>query len=205
MVLLMLQLDGEVTGVIHLQMLLSIDGWEVNFIHEIVQVRFPVSEVLIGKLTILNLWVEVIGLPRSLSHLAISLPVKYLSNEIQSLLEILVESFKDNSVEVLNRELTIWTTTDSLVRDLVERAHLLLENACLVLLESIDLIVLHLELRLQFFNFLILGQEQLFQFFLRIVFRSLILIALALGLGLVVGLIKGLQELIVILITGETR
>lgn len=82
MVLLMLQLDGEVARRIHLQMLLRIDGWEVNSIHKMVQVRFPEGEVLAGQLTILHLWIKGLGISGSSSDLAVSLPVENSANEV---------------------------------------------------------------------------------------------------------------------------
>jgi len=58
MVLFVLKLDGEVAGRVHLEVLLRINSWEVNSIHQVIQVRLSVSEVLSGKFAILDVWVD---------------------------------------------------------------------------------------------------------------------------------------------------
>lgn len=148
MVLLMLQLDGEVTCCVHLEMLLCVNGWEVNSIHEVVQVRFSICEVLRSKLSILDLWVEHLSLSASLSNFTVSLPVKDLSNEVESLLQILVESVKDNFIKVFKSE-AISSFTLCTSANLVECAHLFLKDASLVFLECLVFLFLLSELSLQ--------------------------------------------------------
>jgi len=138
-------------------MFLRINSWEVNSIHKMVQGGFPVGEVLACELTILDFRIEVLSIGGSLSDLAESLPVENLANEIQSLLEVIVESFEDNVVKVLKAELSLWTLTGCLTLYLVQRAHLFSKDACLVLLESLVLFLLFPELCLQCDNLLVLA------------------------------------------------
>ena len=138
--------------------------------------------MLAGELTILDFWVEVLGLGGSLSDLAESLPVENSTNEVQSFLEVIVESIVDHPVEVLKAELTIWSITGCLAGDLVERGHLLFEDAGLVLLESLVLFFFLLELSFKLNDLSVLGLkfmlslEQAGHGSLRIIRRGLVLL-----------------------------
>lgn len=91
MVLFVLKLDGEVAGRVHLEVLLRINGWEVNSIHQVIQVRLSVSEMLSGKFAILDVWVDLLDIGGSADNLSKPLPVEDLTDEVQSLLEVIVE------------------------------------------------------------------------------------------------------------------
>jgi hypothetical protein len=86
-----LKLDGEVAGRVHLEVLLRINGWEVNSIHQVIQVRLSVSEMLSGKFAILDVWVDLLDIGGSADNLSKPLPVEDLTDEVQSLLEVIVE------------------------------------------------------------------------------------------------------------------
>jgi hypothetical protein len=118
--------------------------------------RLPVSEVLGGELTILNFWVEVFKLSDTLNLLGKFLPIKNFADEIESLLEILVESVKDDLVKIFKSELTLNNSACSLSGNLVELCHLLFKDSLLVFLERLALILASLKLVLKTVNLLVL-------------------------------------------------
>ena len=105
-ILLVLKLDREVTGGVHLEVLLRVDRRKVDSIHEVVEIGLPVCEVLSGQLAVLNFWVEGLLISCSLGDISETLPVENSADEVKSFLQILVECVKDNFVKVLETELT---------------------------------------------------------------------------------------------------
>lgn len=157
MVLLVLELDCEVVRSVHGQVLLRVDSWEVNLVHQKIQSRLSICKVLSSKLTIFNFWVKLVSLQLAPNDSSESWPVVNFLNEIQPLSKILVKLIVDHLIEFVNSKCSFSTLAYSLILDLVQSSHLLRQDACLVILECFDFIIPLPELLVQDFNLVALG------------------------------------------------
>lgn len=105
--------------------------------------------MLKSQFTVLYLWLQKVRISGSLSNIAEPLPVQNLAHEIQSLLQVIVELVKDDSVKV--RSLGYLTRLICLLKfiELLKIFLMFIDNAIYVLRIVFVLLLLLLELSLQ--------------------------------------------------------
>jgi len=112
-----------------------------------------------GKLTILNLRIEIFSINDTFRDISKSLPIQNFTNKIESLLEIIIEVFKDNPIKILNSKLTILTFSSSFALDFLKSSHLLLKNSSLVFLQRLILLFFLFKLSFQVLDLRFFGLQ----------------------------------------------